>query len=68
MQKLTSIQKTALDYIRQRIDRSGAPPTLREICEYMGYSAVGSAQDLVAALRKKGYLSHPDKQAARSIS
>jgi repressor LexA len=33
----------------------------------MGYSAIGSAQDLINALRKKGYLETPDKQAARSL-
>jgi len=33
----------------------------------MGYKAVGSAQDIVVALRKKGYLKTPDKQSARSL-
>jgi len=33
----------------------------------MGYSAIGSAQDLVAALRRKGFLHTPDKQSARSL-
>jgi repressor LexA len=65
--KLTSIQSRALDFIRTSVERSGTAPTLRELCAHMGYSAIGSAQDLVAALRKKGFLQTPDKQAARSL-
>jgi repressor LexA len=34
----------------------------------MGYKAVGSAQDVVASLRKKGYLAIPDKQTARCLT
>lgn len=37
-------------------------PTLREICHYMGWSAVGSAQSVIHALIQKGYLRrHPLK-------
>tara|TARA_Y100000991_G_scaffold208086_1_gene186755 strand:- start:1070 stop:1759 length:690 start_codon:yes stop_codon:yes gene_type:complete len=65
--KLTKIQAKALDFIRTSLERSGTAPTLRELCAYMGYSAIGSAQDLVAALRRKGFLLTPDKQSARSL-
>jgi repressor LexA len=34
---------------------------------HMGYSAVGSAQDVIAALRKKGFLQETDRQSARSF-
>ena len=34
----------------------------------MGYRAIGSAQDIVAALRKKKYLVTPKNQSARSLS
>lgn len=67
MAKLTPVQSHALEFIRTRVDISGAPPTLREICEHMGYSAVGSAQDLVNALRKKGYLEESERQSARQL-
>jgi repressor LexA len=66
MSKLTATQAKALEYIRSSIERSGVAPTLREICSFMGYSAVGSAQDLVSSLRKKGFIEENEKQAART--
>jgi len=42
-------------------------PTLREICKYMGWSAVGSAQDAIHALVEKGWL-QKDPQKARGLS
>ncbi len=65
--RLTKIQGKALDFIRTSLERTGTAPTLRELCFFMGYSAIGSAQDLVAALRRKGFLHTPDKQSARSL-
>lgn len=65
--KLTKIQSKALEFIRTSLERTGTSPTLRELCSYMGYSAIGSAQDLVAALRRKGFLHTPEKQSARSL-
>ena len=65
--KLTKIQLKALDFIRTSVERSGTAPTLRELCSYMGYSAIGSAQDLVSALRRKGFLHTPERQSARSL-
>jgi repressor LexA len=68
MEKLTATQSKALTFIRSVTHKNGAPPTLRELCEFMGYSAIGSAQDLVNALRRKGYLESPEKQVARSLT
>lgn len=68
MEKLTTRQQKAFNYIRTHADRVGYAPTLRELCEYMGYKAVGSAQDVIASLRKKGYLTIPGKQFARSLT
>lgn len=67
MSKLTDTQAKALDFIKASIDRSGVAPTLREICSHMGYKAVGSAQDVVTALRKKGFLEENERQAARTF-
>lgn len=67
MDKLTSRQRKAFDFIRQHTARLGYAPTLRELCDYMGYKAVGSAQDVIASLRRKGYLQTPTKQTARSL-
>jgi repressor LexA len=66
-QTLTGQQLKALEFIRYSIDRSGYAPTLRELCSHMGYSAIGSAQDVVAALRKKGFLETPERQSARAL-
>lgn len=68
MERLTSTQEKALSFIQQQIAKQGSAPTLRELCTFMGYKAVGSAQDLIAALRRKGFLEQPDRQAARSFS
>ncbi len=68
MQKLTSRQSKAFEFIRSHSDEHGYAPTLRELCEYMGYKAVGSAQDVIASLRKKGYIITPNKQTARSLA
>jgi len=67
MEKLTPIQLKALTFIRGEMARSGTAPTLRELCQHMGYSAIGSAQDLIAALRRKGFLEEPAKQIARAL-
>ncbi len=68
VEDLTPTQERALNYIQQLIAAQGSPPTLRELCDFMGYKAIGSAQDLVAALRRKGYLEQPERQAARAFS
>lgn len=67
LENLTDKQSKALSYIHKTLNSSGTAPTLRELCVYMGYSAIGSAQDLVTALRKKGFLTKPEKQSARSL-
>ena len=51
MTKLTTTQAKALEYIRNSSAKTGVAPTLREICAHMGYKAIGSAHDLVTALR-----------------
>ena len=65
--KLTKVQAKALKFIRDSLESTGTSPTLRELCSYMEYSAIGSAQDLVAALRRKDFLHTPSKQATRSL-
>jgi repressor LexA len=56
MVKITSLQSRVLQFILQNIDTAGVPPTLREIAHHFGWKAVGSAQDVIASLRKKGFL------------
>lgn len=66
-ESLTGKQSKALEFIFKSLTYSGTAPTLRELCSFMGYSAIGSAQDIVTALRKKGFLLQPEKQSARSL-
>ncbi len=68
MQNLTPRQLKAFEYIKSHTERVGYAPTLRELCDFMGYKAVGSAQDVIASLRKKGFITTPLKQAARSLT
>ena len=65
--KLTETQGKALVFIRGVSESKGTTPTLRELCDYMGYKSIGSAQDVVAALRRKGYLKATDTRKARSL-
>lgn len=67
MNDLTSTQLKALCYIYDRSVKGAHPPTLRELCNYMGYASVGSAQDVIATLRRKGYLEEQGRQIARSL-
>ena len=67
MDKLTSKQQKAFDFIIRHTQNKGYSPSLRDICSYMGYKAVGSAQDVIASLRRKGYLEAPKGQKARAF-
>lgn len=67
MVHLTDLQSKVMEYILQAIDETGMPPTLREIAAYFGWKAVGSAQDVVTALRKKGVLLPPTPGKSRQL-
>ena len=67
IEKLTPQQEKALQFIRDRSKKNGMAPTLRELCAFMGYRAVGSAQDIVAALRRKGFLQEANRRIARNL-
>jgi repressor LexA len=68
MELLTTQQQKAFEFIREHIEARQIAPTLRELCAFMHYNAIGSAQDMVAVLRRKGLLLPASKQAARSLS
>jgi len=67
MVELTTVQKKTVEFILTHIESTGMPPTLREIALHFQWKAVGSAQDVVAALRKKGVLLSPAPGKARQI-
>ena len=56
MQELTGIQKKVLEFVAEGLGGEGVPPTLEEIRDRFGWKAVGTVQDHVRALLKKGYL------------
>ena len=62
---LTPKQQAIYDFIREFIDENQAPPTLREIGRRFSLS-VGTVQDQVEAIRRKGFLNR-DWARARSL-
>lgn len=56
MVELTHAQFKVMEFIFNHMDSTGTPPTIREIASYFQWKSIGSAQDVIAALRKKGLL------------
>ena len=54
--RLSPKQSNILAYIEQEIALLGRPPSLRDIARHFGYDAIGTVQDHVRALIKKGFL------------
>lgn len=67
MLPLTDLQGQVITYILQCLDHTGMPPTLREIAAHFEWKAVGSAQDVVNVLRKKGFLLPPNPGKSRQL-
>ncbi|MCA2961866.1 MAG: hypothetical protein IOD12_16570 [Silvanigrellales bacterium] len=67
MVPLTELQCKVMEYILHTMGETGMPPTLREIASHFGWKAVGSAQDVVLALRKKGALMPPTPGKSRQL-
>lgn len=68
---LTELQMRVLNFIKSRYEQTGVPPSYREIQQEMGYKAVGTVQDHVQALVKKGHLEpslwRGEKRRARGL-
>ena len=67
MFQLTNVQFKVMEFIFNHMDATGTPPTIREIASYFQWKAIGSAQDVIAALRKKGLLLSPVPGKSRQI-
>ncbi len=67
MVQLTDLQGKVVAYILECLDKTGMPPTLREIAAHFEWKAVGSAQDVVTVLRKKGFLQTPVPGKSRQL-
>lgn len=63
MKALTKRQQQVLDFIRDTVQTSRIPPSLREICDHFGFKSVKAASDHVSALRRKGVLAGRSHQA-----
>ncbi len=53
---LTSRQEEVLDYLRQTLEKGGAPPSYRELGERFGIKSTNGVKVLLDALERKGYL------------
>lgn len=54
MNALTPRQQQILDWIRQRLESKGFPPTRAELCEAMGFRSPNAAEEHLRALARKG--------------
>lgn len=68
LDKLTPKQEQAFQFLFAFQKETGSYPTIRELCKHMGYRAIGSAQDVIAALRRKGYIMPPQDKKRRARS
>jgi repressor LexA len=64
--KLTKPQESVRRFLEERSENGEPPPTYREISHHFGYKSPRAASDHVAALEKKGVVTH-QRGCARSI-
>ncbi len=63
MQELTSRQRQIFEFIQQRREMEGSPPSFREIARQFRFRSVNAALDHVQALIAKGWLEHSPGRA-----
>ncbi|MDR2789115.1 MAG: transcriptional repressor LexA [Candidatus Accumulibacter sp.] len=56
MEKLTPRQREILDFIRNSLKASGAPPTRAEIASAFGFASPNAAEEHLKALARKGVI------------
>jgi repressor LexA len=64
--RLTKPQESVRRFLEERSENGELPPTYREISQRFGYKSPRAASDHIAALEKKGIVTH-EKGCARSI-
>lgn len=64
---MTGKQKLALDFIRERIERTGVTPSYSEIATGIGIKNRGGAHTIVRHLIEAGHLVHRDNRV-RSLA
>lgn len=65
MEDLTPRQEEVLDYLLRTLEQKGYPPSIREICDALGFSSTRGALRHLEALERKGYISRAS--GARAI-
>lgn len=63
---LTSREQSIVDYIRQKIEESGYPPTVREICNAVGLRSTSTVHNYLGRLEKLGVIKR-DPASSRAI-
>ena len=66
-QNLTVIQRKSLEFIRSFHKENGFSPTRVEICGKFGWKSHNSAQSVIKALVRKGYLRYNEKFTQRNL-
>lgn len=61
--QLTARQKQIYDFIRQKIEQRGYPPTVREIGDHFGIKSPNGVMCHLKALVKKGLINRKDQEA-----
>lgn len=65
---LTEKEQKVYDYIVKEQEKIGYPPSVREICEYMGLKSTSSAHSYLVSLEEKGLIKRdPTKPRALEI-
>jgi repressor LexA len=64
---LTDRQREIYDFIRERIENRGYPPSIREICDGFDIKSPNGVMCHLKALVKKGAILRPDTPLARAI-
>lgn len=65
--ELSERQKEAYDYIVSYMTENGFCPSMREICDELGYASSSSAYQILHALEVKGYVELPFEGSPRAI-
>jgi repressor LexA len=60
---ITQRQATILQFIQNKINQEGRPPTLREIGRQFGFTSTGTTRDHLKSLAQKGYIRLHPRQA-----
>lgn len=53
---LSKVQSRILDFLKEQIKVKGFPPSVREICAFVGLKSTSSVHTHLSALEKKGYI------------